>query len=117
LTIHATPNERFLRAIDSDEIETAEQISWQMLQEKPEDLARWIRFVDVHASMTGSEDEDSPNPTVSQASVHKLIARIRDARVRTIAGYWYDVRTAETPPDPAAVTRLADLNPPPRFAN
>jgi len=56
MTRNATPNERFLRALDSNEIETAEQISWQMVQEKPEDLARWIRFVDVHASMTGNED-------------------------------------------------------------
>jgi RsiW-degrading membrane proteinase PrsW (M82 family) len=117
MTRNATPNQRFLRAIDSDEIETAEQISWQMVQEKPEDLARWIRFVDVHASMTGDEDEDSPNPTVSQSSVHKLIAQIRDVRVRTIAAYWYDARTAEKAPDAAAVTGLADSNSPPRFAN
>src|SRR5258705_8718877 len=75
LTRNATPNQRFLRAIESDEIETAEQISWQMVQEKPDDLARWIRFVDVQASMTGDQDEDSPNPTVSQSSVHKLIAK------------------------------------------
>ena len=87
MTRHATPNERFVRAVESDEIETAEQISWQILQEKPEDLARWIRFVDVHASMTGNDDEGSPNPAVSQASVHKLIAQIRDVRVRTVASY------------------------------
>lgn len=117
ITRNASPNERFLRALQSDEIETAEQISWQMLQEKPDDLARWIRFVDVHATMTGVEEEDSPNPTVSQSSVHKLIAKIRDARIRTIAAYWYDARTAETPPDPSAVTRLADANPPMTFAN
>ncbi|MDQ6799534.1 MAG: PrsW family intramembrane metalloprotease [Acidobacteriota bacterium] len=114
---NVTPNQRFLRAIDREEIETAEQIAWQMLQEKPEDLARWIRFVDVHTSMTGDADEGSPNPTVSQSSVHKLIAGIGDARVRTIAAYWYDVRTAETAPDPAAITGLADANPPQKFAN
>ena len=117
ITRHATPNERFVRAVQSDELESAEQISWQMVQQKPDDLARWIRFVDVHATMTGDEDEDSPNPTVSQSSVHKLIAQIRDARVKTIAAYWYDARTAETPPDPSAVTRLADANPPAKFAN
>ena len=117
LTSHATPNERFMRAVDSDEIQTAEQISWQMVQEKPDDLARWIRFVDVHASMTGNQDEDSPNPTVSQASVHKQIAKMRDLRARTIAEYWYDARVQDTPPDPTPVIRLADSNPAPSYAN
>lgn len=117
MTRNATPDERVMRAVQNDDLESAEQISWQILQKNPDDLARWIRFVDVHALMTGDEEDDSPNPTVSQRSVHQLIARMRDARARTIASYWYDARTATTAPDPAAVTRLADSNPPPKFAN
>src|SRR5260370_38469578 len=67
--------------------------------------------------MTGDQDENSPNPTVSQRSVHQLIARIRAARARTIALYWYDARPATTAPAPAAVAQLADSNPPPKSAN
>ena len=114
---NATPDERVMRAVENDDLESAEQISWQILQKNPDDLSRWIRFVDVQAMMTGAENEDTPNPTVSQRSVHQLIARIRDANARTVVAYWYEARTATTPPDPAAITRLADSNPPPKLAN
>jgi RsiW-degrading membrane proteinase PrsW (M82 family) len=114
----ATPYERFMRAARSEDLETAERISWQILEEHPEDLAGWIRFIDVHAAMSGDEETGSLTPAVSESSIRKLLARMKgNARVSTIASYWYEARTAETDPDSAAVTTLADAQPPAKFAN
>jgi RsiW-degrading membrane proteinase PrsW (M82 family) len=103
-----------MRALENEDLQTAEVLSWEFVQEEPEDLSRWIRFADVQGAMGSDPDE---MPVVSQASVRKLLARVADVRVREIASYWYEARSADTSPDDAMVTKLADSQPPAKFAN
>jgi hypothetical protein len=113
----ATLDEQISIALQREDFESAERLAWSSLQSNPNDLAQWIRFVDIDASMTGAENEDSPSPPVSPASVRKLITTIRDPRGRTIVAYWYDTRAGAMEPNAAPVIALADSNRPPEFAN
>jgi RsiW-degrading membrane proteinase PrsW (M82 family) len=130
----ATPHERIDRAFEAGELGTAERLSWQLLQKHPADLEAWIRFIDVSADLNNDEADQgesvqggsdrvesyegsAASPLVRESAIRGLLTRTGDARVSTMATYWYEARSKGAKPDPAAVMALADGRPPARFAN
>jgi protease PrsW len=118
-----TPIERIARLAQIGEFEKAERLSWQILQAHPTDLETWIRFIDMHAARHRDDEGEalaSDNvitPSVSESAIQKLLARIGNAEVATLASYWYKARSGTAKPDAARVTALADAPRPARLAN
>jgi RsiW-degrading membrane proteinase PrsW (M82 family) len=123
LTRNATPSERAERVAQMGDLETAERVSWDAVEANPNDVDAWVRFIDIDAAMRDGEDI-STDPTqqdsrvrVSDAAVRDALKKTTNADVRTIATYWYDAQAPAAKPDAAAITALANRNPPARLAN
>src|ERR1700682_2615379 len=137
--------ERAGRVAEMGELDTAERLYWQILRSHPADLESWIRFIDVHAALQREADEEgldtgetAPRPSVNESEIRAQLGRIGNAEASTLASYWYETEvtkkeapvavTAPTDTEhadiaplanaaPAAVTALADKQPPAFFAN
>lgn len=119
----ATPEERVARLVRLGELESAERLSWRILEANPSDLEAWIRFIDLHATVRyitispDFADAGFHGPSASDSSIRALLARISDPQAATIATYWYESRAVSPKHDPAVVIALADAPRPARFAN
>lgn len=107
-----TPSDRIGRAAGIGDFDTAERLSWKLLQERPADLQLWIRFVGVHR-----EQWKDGEAAVSDAAIRKLLARMPASPAATVATYWYESQATDGTPDPAVVNALADAPRPARYAN
>lgn len=118
-----TPSERIDRLADMGELDKAEQLSWESLQKKPNDLDAWIRFIDMHAALRPHSGDENFVPatfresTVSEQSIRQMLGRISDRQISTLASYWYEMRATGGKPDTSSVSTLADTQTPARHAN
>jgi RsiW-degrading membrane proteinase PrsW (M82 family) len=104
------------------ELETAERLSWKLLRANSSSIEQWIQFIDFHAALLDVDEmETLPNApsrsSIADSDIRKLLASVKDRNVATLATYWLDAKTTTAKPDAAAVTALADANPPARKAN
>ena len=111
----SSPDQRFARAWNNDDNDVAEHVAWQMVQSRPDDLRWWLRFDDAHAEVL--DESDDAVSTISEPAIRAQLAKVHDARVATVASFWYAQQTRPEDVDASAVARLADVRPPMRYAN
>jgi RsiW-degrading membrane proteinase PrsW (M82 family) len=113
--------ERIARTLGAGE---GHRAYWKLLQQNPEDVRIWLRFIDAYAHVKGDErDEDEVpggdaiKPVAADAEVRQLLARVKKPEVRTLATFWYESQVAHSKPDVTAVRKLADAPHPVKLAN
>jgi len=122
-------DERARRLAAAGDHESAERLYWRALRGRSPDIETLIGFIDNHAELRhqGEDEMFSPGPgpdrsesplrgVVSEAQIERLLSR-QPENVHVLAGYWYRVRLIDPKTESGAAARLADLQPPIRWAN
>jgi RsiW-degrading membrane proteinase PrsW (M82 family) len=107
-----TTSDRIGRAVETGDLDDAEDLLWQLLKSRPGDLQLWIRFIGIHSKLLeGGEPSSIPDTAIRQR-----LALIPKGPAATVAGYWYEYETTQAKPD-ASIVALADAPQPARYAN
>ncbi len=107
-----TTTDRITRAAEMGNLDDAEDLLWQALKTKPGDVQLWMHFIDLH---TGLVDDGETSP-ISDVAIRQRLAQLPKGPPATLAGYWYEYKTAKAAPG-APIVALADAATPARYAN
>src|SRR5260221_1142672 len=107
-----TTGDRIGRAVETGNLDDAEDLLWQLLKSKPADLQLWIRFIGIHSKLL----ENGETSAIGDAAIRQRLAQIPKGTAATLAGYWYEYETTKAKPGPSIVA-LADAPRPARYAN
>ncbi len=107
-----TTSDRISRAVETGDLDDAEDLLWQLLKSKPGDLQLWIRFIGVHGELLKHEEPSA----IGDVDIRQGLARIPKGTTATLAGYWYEYEATQAKPGPPILV-LADAPRPARYAN
>lgn len=115
--VEHSANARAADGEDGDYVSAA-RAEWRKLQSQTGDLETWVRFIEFRArSLETDSSVDGAEPLPDDREISALLPRIQNAEVREVATFCYLTRSTAQMADIAAVTALADRNPPLRLAN
>lgn len=111
----ASPDERYSRAWETDDDAVAEGVAWKMVKAHPDALVWWLRFMDAH--IDAIDESENGTSAIGERAIQEQLGKVHNAKTLTIAAFWYEQQTKEGDANATAVTRLAEANPPARYAN